>query len=144
MQNVVISDDKSRLQIDIIHEFLCHQSYWAKGVPLPVVEKSIQNSLCLGAYINQKQVGFCRLITDFATFANLVDVFVIPAHRGMGISKQLLKAIMEHPELQGLRRMTLATLDAHGLYAQFGFKALKNPETFMECYCSDIYSRSAS
>jgi GNAT superfamily N-acetyltransferase len=125
-----ISTERSRLDITLIHDFLS-SSYWAKGVPRSVVEKSIEHSLCFGAFLDDRQVGFARVITDFATFAYLADVFVIPEHRGRGVSKLLLRAILGHPELQGLRRFLLATRDAHGLYAQFGFQPLAQPENFM-------------
>jgi GNAT superfamily N-acetyltransferase len=134
-----ISTDKSRLNVRRVHQFLCEQSYWAKGIPFATVQKSIQNSLCFGAYLNGAQVGFARVISDFATFANLVDVFILPEHRGKGYAKALVQTIMSHPDLQSLRRFTLATTDAHGLYRQFGFSGLSKPDTFMERYVPDIY-----
>ena len=125
-----ISTARSRLDIALIHDFL-RSSYWAKNIPRSIVEKSIQNSLCFGAFFGAKQVGFARVISDFATFAYVADVFVVPEHRGRGVSKMIMKAILAHPELQGLRGILLATQDAHGLYAQFGFKPLSHPENFM-------------
>jgi len=134
-----ISTDKKRLNVRLVHQFLCEQSYWAKGIPFAIVQRSIQNSLCFGAYLNGAQVGFARVISDFATFANLVDVFILPEYRGKGYAKALVQTIMIHPDLQGLRRITLATSDAHGLYRQFGFSNLIKPETFMERYVPTIY-----
>lgn len=139
MSNMVISDDQSLLDIPRIHNFLSQHTSWAKGIPLAVVEKSIEHSLCFGAYDGDKIVGFCRVITDYATFGNLVDVIVWPDYRGQGISKLLMQAVMNHHQLSGLRRFTLATADAHGLYAQFGFTPLSKPESFMECYTPNIY-----
>jgi N-acetylglutamate synthase-like GNAT family acetyltransferase len=133
-----ISTDRSRLDIALIHDFL-RSSYWAQGIPRAVVEKSIQHSLCFGAFLDEKQVGFARVITDFAAFAYIADVFVVPEHRNRGISKMLMRAILAHPELQGLRRMLLATRDAHKLYAQFGFQPLTHPEHFMAIHKADIY-----
>ena len=133
-----ISTDRNRMDLSMIHEFLC-SSYWAAEIPREVVERSIQNSLCFGAFLGGKQVAFARVITDYATMAYLADVFVLPGHRGRGISKQLLRAILAHPELQGLRRILLATQDAHGLYAQFGFQPLERPDYFMTIHKPDMY-----
>jgi GNAT superfamily N-acetyltransferase len=133
-----ISTDRHRLDLALIHDFL-RSSYWAKDIPRDVVEKSIQHSLCFGAYLDGEQVGFARVITDFSTVAYLADVFVLPEHRGRGISKKIMQAILAHPELQGLRRLLLATLDAHGLYAQFGFQPLAHPEHFMTVHHPDVY-----
>lgn len=127
----VISTDKTKLDVAIIHHYLCYESYWAKNIPLPVVEKSIRNSFCFGVYHSSRQVGFARVITDHATFAYLADVFILEKYRGRGLSKWLMQTIMEHPELQGLRRWMLATRDAHGLYAQVGFVPLDKPERIM-------------
>jgi GNAT superfamily N-acetyltransferase len=134
-----ISTDKALLDVALIHRFLNEHSTWAKGIPLLLVQKSIEHSLCFGAYLQHSQVAFARVISDFATFANLVDVFVLPEHRGKGYSKRLMAAVMLHPQLQGLRRFTLATADAHGLYAQFGFQPLSAPDWFMERYAPAIY-----
>ncbi len=127
-----ISTDKARLNVPLIHQFLSQESYWAKNITLAIVQRSIENSLCFGVYHQDEQVGFARVITDQATFAYLSDVFVIPAHRGRGISKQLIEAISQWPTLQGLRRWVLATRDAHALYEQFGFTALNHPDWFMQ------------
>src|ERR1700756_3859860 len=124
-----ISTDKSRLDVKLIHNFLTN-SYWAEGVPVEVVRRSIENALCFGVFHGDQQVGLARVISDFATYAYIGDVFILEAHRGKGLSKRLMQAIMEHPQLQNLRRWSLVTRDAHGLYAQFGFTPLANPETY--------------
>jgi GNAT superfamily N-acetyltransferase len=136
-----ISSDASRLDIALIHNFL-GSSYWAQKIPLHVVEKSIKHSLCFGAFYSGRQVGFARVITDYATFGYVADVFVIPEHRGRGVARRLMRAILQHPELQGLRRLLLATRDAHGLYAQFGFQPLANPEYFMTIHNPNRYERT--
>lgn len=133
-----ISTNHNRLDIALIHEFL-RSSYWAKGVPRAVVEKSIQHSLCFGAFLGERQVGFARVISDFATFAFVADVFVLPEHRGRGVGKLLMNTIVEHPDLHGLRRLLLITRDAHGLYAQCGFQPLPNPENFMTTHRPAVY-----
>ena len=133
-----VSTDRSRLDVALIHDFL-RSTYWAQGIPRAVVERSIQHSLCFGAFLGGRQVGFGRVISDFASFAYVADVFVVPEHRGRGISKLLMRAIIEHPDLQGLRRILLATRDAHGLYAQFGFEPLTHPEHFMTLHKPDVY-----
>jgi GNAT superfamily N-acetyltransferase len=133
-----ISTDPGRLDTALIHGFL-RTSYWARNIPREVVEKSLAHSLCFGAYCDGAQVGFARAVTDFATFAYIADVFVVPEHRGRGVSKLLMKEILAHPELQGLRRIVLATHDAHGLYARFGFQPLARPENFLSIHRPDIY-----
>ncbi len=133
-----ISCDPARLDVGLIHGWLA-QSYWSPGVPRAIVEKAIANSICFGIYAPGGQVGFGRVVTDRATFAYLADVFVLDAHRGVGLSKQLMAAVVAHPELQGLRRFMLATRDAHGLYAQFGFTPLANAATMMEVLRPDVY-----
>lgn len=138
--NYMISSDKAKLNLRRIHDFL-KNSYWAKEIPFAIVEKSIDRSLCFGVYEAAEQVGFARVITDSATFAYLADVFVLEKHRGHGLSKWLMQCIMEHPELQGLRRWMLATKDAHGLYAQYGFTPLKNPERIMELHHPEVYMK---
>lgn len=137
-----ISTDKAALDIPLIHGFLSERSTWAVGMPLALLEKAIANSLCFGGYEDGKQIAFARVITDGATFANLVDVFVLPEHRGLGHSKRLVEAVMAHSELQGLRRFSLATSDAHGLYARFGFAPPQRPQTLMERYFPDVYVRA--
>lgn len=135
-----ISTDRERLDREAIHDFL-RSSYWARGIPRPVLDRSIENALCFGVYEGRKLVGFARVISDYATYAYLSDVFVLESHRGRGLSKFLMEAVMGHPELQGLRRWMLATRDAHGLYEQFGFRRPANPERLMEIVDMDIYSR---
>lgn len=127
-----VSADKSRLDVPLIHQYLSQESYWAQNIPLDVVQRSIDNSLCFGIYCHDQQVGFARVITDQATFAYLADVFVLPEHRGKGLSKQLMETISNLPTLQGLRRWLLATRDAHALYNQFGFTALDQPDQIMQ------------
>jgi len=135
-----ISTDKEKLDMEIIHDFLSN-SYWSKDIPIETVKRSIENSICFGVYHQNKQVGFARVITDSATFGYLADVFIVEEHRGKGLSKMLMKFIMDYPQLQGLRRFCLATRDAHSLYMQFGFTLLKNPDRLMEIVHADIYSR---
>ena len=134
-----VSTDKAELDVSLIHEFLARQSTWARGIPRPVVERAIDNSLCFGGFIGEDQVAFARVVSDYATFANLVDVFVLPGHRGLGYSKVVMHAVMAHPQLQSLRRFMLATSDAHGLYAQFGFASPARPASFMERYFPAVY-----
>ncbi|MFB2971479.1 GNAT family N-acetyltransferase [Aerosakkonema sp. BLCC-F183] len=139
LQNIFsISTDKSKLDLDVIHNFLSN-SYWAKNIPLSVVQKCIDNSFCFGVYEGEKQVGFARVITDYSTFAYFSDVFILEEYRGFGLGKWLIETIMAEPDLQGLRRWLLATKDAHWLYRQFGFEELKTPEWFMEIYRADVY-----
>jgi GNAT superfamily N-acetyltransferase len=126
-----ISTDPSRLQLAAIHAYLT-RSYWSPGIPRELVARAIANSLCFGVYQGDAQVGFARVVTDKASFAYLADVYVLEEHRGRGLSKRLVEQVLAHPELQGMRRFLLATRDAHGLYAQFGFKAPVKPENFME------------
>jgi GNAT superfamily N-acetyltransferase len=127
-----ISTDPTRLNIALIHEYLSTTSYWAVGRPLEVVRRGIENSLPFGVFKGTEQAGFARVVTDYATFAWVADVFVLPAFQGQGLGKWLIGVIVAHPRLQGLRRWVLATKDAHGLYAQFGFTELHAPERFME------------
>jgi N-acetylglutamate synthase-like GNAT family acetyltransferase len=137
----VISTDRARLDLDRIHGFLTN-CYWAKGIPKEVVNRSIEHALCFGIYdAKGEQVGFARVISDFATVAYLGDVFVLESHRGRGLSKWLMECIMAHPALQGLRRWILLTRDAQGLYSQFGFTPLKAPERYMELHKPDVYGR---
>ncbi len=132
MSDYTISADKARLDVPLIHQFLSQQSYWAQNIPLDLVQRSIDNSLCSGVYASDgSQVGFARVITDHATFAYLADVFILPDHRGKGLSKRLLQTILDYPNLQGLRRWMLATNDAHNLYKPFGFQHLDQPELIM-------------
>lgn len=128
---IVISTDKSLLDLDLIFGFLS-SSYWAKGRTLSVMKRSIENSLNFGVYLEGHQIGFARVVTDYGTFAYIADVFILEEHRGKGYSKELVKEITGHPDLATIRRWILATKDAHGLYSQFGFSKLKDPERFME------------
>jgi len=140
MTTLRISTDPAELDLAMIHGFLSEQSTWARGIPLATLQTAIAHSLCFGGFVDGAQVAFARVVSDHATFANLVDVFVLPGHRGRGHGKTLMQAVVEHPRLQGLRRFTLATADAHGLYAQFGFTPPLRPHTLMECYRPDIYT----
>jgi len=135
-----ISTDAARIDVTLVHRFLT-DSYWAKGIPLPVVERSIRNSLCFGVYHRNQQVGFARVVTDRSTFAYLADVFVLPEFRGRGLSKWMMRCFLAHPDVQGLRRWSLATRDAHKLYEQFGFRPLAAPELWMEKHEPDVYAK---
>lgn len=137
---IEISTDPSRLDIDAIHAYLA-RSYWAPGIPRELVARSVANSLCFGLYDGGAQVGFARVVTDKATYAYLCDVYVLESHQGKGLGKRLMEAVMAHPDLQGLRRFTLATRDAHGLYRRYGFAPPANPAGHMEIRVPDIYLR---
>jgi GNAT superfamily N-acetyltransferase len=129
-----IATDKSLLNIEVIYKYLNEDSYWAQGIPFERLTRAIENSLCFGVYNEQAFVGFARVVTDKASFAYICDVFILPEFRGAGLSKWLIQTIVEHPELQGLRRWSLATSDAHGLYSQFGFSSITKPEVWMEIF----------
>lgn len=131
-----ISCDLERIDVSLVHEFL-RTSYWAEGRSRETVERSIRHSVCFGAYSARRQIAFARVITDRAVFAYLADVFVVPEFRRRGVSKALLRAILAHPDLQTLRTFSLGTLDAHGLYAQFGFEPLREPDRLMARYGPD-------
>ena len=142
-----ITTDKEKFDIDLIHSFLT-QSYWAEGISKEIVQGSIDGALCFAVVDNDnadlpagRQVGFARMITDKATFAYLADVFIIEEYRGLGLSKWLMEVIMSHPDLQGLRRMMLATRDAHGLYKKFGFTPLNNTDRWMQIHNPDVYKK---
>lgn len=145
----LVSTDPTRLHLDAIHGFLT-QSYWAKGITLETVRRSLAHSLCFGLYDcpaeesgdTGLQVGFARVVTDFATFAYLGDVFVLESRRGQGLSKWMMECILAHSSLQGLRRWLLATADAHGLYRQFGFSPLASPDRWMDLHAPDVYSET--
>jgi N-acetylglutamate synthase-like GNAT family acetyltransferase len=130
----LISTDNNLLDMQVIYNYLDKDSYWANGIPFDKLERSIKNSLCFGVYFEGKQIGFARVVTDKATFGYLADVFILPEFRKRGLSKWLVQTIMNHPDLQGLRRWSLATVDAHGLYAQFGFTEITNPERWMQIF----------
>ena len=138
-----ISTDKGRLNVALIHGFLT-MSYWAAGVPMEVVKRSIEHSLAFGVFKEDQQVGFARIITDYATFAYLGDVFILEPFRGRGLSKWLMEVIVGHPDLQGLRRWVLLTRDAHGLYRQVGFTEPSRPERYMELHFPDVYKGETS
>ena len=130
----LISTDKTLLDVDVIYNYLNDDSYWAQGIPREKLEKAIANSLCFGVYNDNKLAGFARVVTDNATFAYICDVFILPVFRKKGLSKWLMQTIVNHPELQGLRRWSLATADAQGLYSQFGFSQVSKPENWMEIF----------
>ena len=132
-ESFIISTDPARLDLDVICDFLA-RSYWADDRPRERIERSLANSLVFGLYHDTKQIGLARVVTDFATFAWLCDVFINEPHRGRGLGKWLMESVISHPDLQGLRRWLLATRDAQGLYSQFGWTPLKNPERWMQKY----------
>ena len=143
----LISADQANLDVRMIHEYLSRRSYWAKNIPLSIVQKSIECSFCFGVYLKNdpaekemKQVGFARVITDHSTFGYLADVFILDAYQGRGLGKMLMQFMMDHPDLQGFRRWLLATRDAHGLYAQFGFAALDHPDRIMGLRPLEFYT----
>ena len=143
MNALRISTERAELDVAMVHRFLSSQAYWCRGIPLETVERAIAGSLCFAGYVEGAgQVAFARAITDGATFAYLADVFVLPEHRGHGYGRQLVAAIMAHPQLQGLRRFMLATSDAHGLYADYGFTAPAHPQTLMEVLRPDVYAQA--
>lgn len=129
-----ISTDKALIDFEMVFNYLSKESYWSKGIATATLQKAIEHSLCFSVYYKEKQVGFARVITDYATFAYICDVFVLEGYRGMGLSKWLMKTVKAHPELQGLRRWSLLTADAQGLYQQFGFTPVEKPERFMEIF----------
>jgi GNAT superfamily N-acetyltransferase len=136
-----ISTDKARLDIPLIHQFLSTQSYWAVGIPYETVQKSVENALCFGVYAGKTQVGFARVITDFATTAYIGDVFILPDYRKNGLSKWLVETMTSHPDLQGFRRWILATADAHTLYEKYGFVVVQHPERWMEKHNPNVYKK---
>lgn len=137
---IFISTDGSLLNLDLIHNFLTH-SYWAFGIPPETVARSIENSLCFGIYESDRQVGFARVLSDYATYAYLADVFVLEEHRGRGLGNWLMECIVAHPALQGLRRWSLVTRDAHKLYARFGFTQLEAADRWMERHDPKVYAK---
>ena len=140
IQGYRISTNKTEMNVNSIHSYLT-TSYWSEGIPKDTLQIAIKNSLCFGVFTDKEQVGFARLITDSATFAYLADVYILDEHRGKGLSKWLLNDILNHPQLQGLRRIVLATRDAHSLYEKFGFKELAKPQIFMELWSPEVYSK---
>jgi len=136
---LTVSTDQALLDLDLVHHYLSDESYWAKGIPRDVLERSIAHSLCFAAYDEGRQIGFARVISDFATFAYLADVFVVESHRGKSVAREIMRAIGEHPDLQRLRRWHLVTRDAHELYRGFGFRELASPERHMEKVDPGVY-----
>lgn len=146
-EGYLISDDPARLDVGAVHAYLA-RSYWAEGIPREIVAQSLANSLCIGVYAPpaspagaRAQVGLVRIISDYTTFAYLCDVYVLEPHRGRGLAKAAMQAVMGHPRLQRLRRMQLITQDAHGLYARHGFRVVAQPERHMERRGPDVYRR---
>ena len=139
INNYLFSTDKKKMQLKVIHDYLSKESYWAQNMPIELIKESIAGSICFAIYFNNKQIAYARVITDNATFAYLADVFILEEHRGKGLSKELMRFILDHPSLKKLRRFMLATRDAHGLYKQFGFNALAKPETIMEIKFFESY-----
>ncbi|WP_036143385.1 GNAT family N-acetyltransferase [Lysobacter sp. HA18] len=135
----VVSTDRASVDVDLVHRWLSTQSYWAPGIPRETVQRSIDNSLCFSGLLVGRQVAFARVVTDFATFAYLADVFVLDEVRGRGYGMQLMDAVFAYPQLQGLRRFMLATRDAHALYARYGFTPPVKPASLMERYAPDVY-----
>lgn len=138
MASYEVSEDKNRLDIDAIHQFLSH-SYWAAGIPKEVLKRAIANSLCIGIYFGDTQVGFARLITDTATFAYLADVYVVESHRNKGLANLIMDHVESHPDLKGIRRKLLITRDAHGLYRKYGYTTPANPENILEIRLANPY-----
>lgn len=135
----VISTDRAKMQIDVIYDYISKQSYWMAGIPKSRVQRIIDNALNFGIFDGPRQIGYADVITDFATFAYLANVFVLEDYRGQGLSKWLMECILAHPDLQDLRRWTLLTADAHGLYKQYGFEPINNPESWMHRYNAETY-----
>ena len=136
-----ISTDPSKLDLDAIHDFLT-RSYWSEGIPKPMVKRAIEHSLCFGLFDLEKQIGFARVVSDYTTYAYLCDVYVLESYRGKGLGTWLMSFVLKHHELQGLRRFTLLTRDAHGLYKKFNFATMKDPSRYMEIHVADIYKKS--
>ena len=134
-----VSTDRERLDLVFLHGFLSKEAYWCLNIPFDRVKRSVENSLNFGLYHKDRQVGYARVITDYSTIAYLGDVFVIPEYRGKGLSKWLLQQVMDHPDLQGLRRWLLLTADAHELYKKFGWQPVVKPERYMELFNPDVY-----
>jgi GNAT superfamily N-acetyltransferase len=143
-EEIEISTDQERLDLALVHRFLAQESHWARGIDRATVERSVRHSLCFGAYRGKAQIGFARVVTDRATFAFVCDVFVLEQARGQGAAKLLVEAIMQHPDLQGLRRMALTSRDAKGLYERIGFTELATPERWMERHNPAVYGAAAS
>ncbi len=141
INDFLFSADKSKLQVDTIYNYLCKESYWSQNIPLETVKASIDGSICFAIYIDKKQIGYGRVITDNATFGYLADVFILEEYRGRGLSKSLIEFILEYPGFKNFRRFMLATKDAHALYEKMGFTSLSTPERFMEKKPFEQYSK---
>jgi len=142
LDGYIVSTDPTRMDRAVIHRYLSQDSYWAANIPREIVERSLDHSLCFGLFhADEGMVGFARVVSDYATFANLMDVFILPPQRGLGLSKWLLTCVFNHPDLQNLRSWTLKTRDAHGLYQQFGFHLAKHPEKIMEKIQANPYGQ---
>ena len=139
-EKYLITTDAAKVDIDVVHRFLSEQSSWAKNIPRETVARSVRHSLCFSVLHEGTLIGFARVVSDHATVAYVGDVFVLPAHRGQGLSNWLMECITAHPDLHDLRRWMLATADAHSLYAKFGFAAMKAPERWMEKHDKDVYT----
>jgi len=137
--DLVVSDDRARLDLAVVHRFLAGDSYWAAGIPEALMARAMAHSLCFGLYRGGDQIGFARVVTDRATFGYLCDVFVDSAHRGAGRGRWLVECVLAHPDLQGLRRLSLMTRDAHELYAPFGFRPLADPTRYLEIHRPNVY-----
>ena len=137
--DLVVSDDRARLDLAVVHRFLAGDSYWAAGIPEAVMARAMAHSLCFGLYRGGTQIGFARVVTDRATFGYLCDVFVESAHRGAGLGRWLVECVLAHPDLQGLRRLSLMTRDAHELYKPFGFKPLPDATRYLEIHRPNVY-----
>ena len=143
MNSLRISTAVEQQDIAVIHRFLANESAWARGIPIQLVRESLKNSLNFGLFLQDNQVAYARVVSDYCTFAYLVDVFVLQEHRGKGYSSMLMEAIVSHPRLQGLRRFMLATSSAHGLYAKYGFAAPAKPHALMERFVPNAYQPDA-
>ncbi|MES2797644.1 MAG: GNAT family N-acetyltransferase, partial [Bacteroidota bacterium] len=135
----ILSTEKAKMDLPIIHHYLANQSYWAQNIPIETVQLAIENSLNFGIFHNNKQIGYARIVSDFATVAYLGDVFILPTYRGLGLSKWMIENIMLHPNLQGLRRWILLTADAHDLYKKFGWSCIAIPERWMDKHNPNVY-----
>jgi len=140
-QDYFITTDTSKMNVVAIHNFLTH-SDWSKGIAIEKVQSSIENSLNFGLFYNDTQIGFARVISDFSTIAYLGDIYVLEKYRGLGLSKKLMDTVINHPNLQDLRRWILLTSTADWLYEQYGFKHLAKPEIYMEKYNLQFYKKT--